>query len=412
MKSATPAIPALDLVEEAVQTLRRAPFRITAMYYIGAIPFALLFMYFWADMAFAADAHERLGAYVLALSVAFIWMKTGQAYFGRAMGRYLADGAPPAVTLRGFLRTAARQTALQATGWLVLPPSVLILAPFGWLYAFYQNACILDRGDSESLHGLASRAARQASLWPKQNHIAIWLISPFPLFVTIAIYFLMLPVMMASAPMWSQFVLGFYSVVLVVMLAPLCPLAWVVALNLGMIVMFLPELLRILLGIETAFTIAPLGALNSAFVVMVCLLTYLCLDPVVKTVYALRCFYGEARQSGADLRVALRRIKHAAALAVVVCTAAAFGPTNVAFAQTAQETVDAAQLDQVLDDVFTGREFSWRAPRIADEDESSYTVAAVKSIIQTVRNVFARVIRFFEGIRDWFEGGSRGGGGD
>lgn len=412
MTSATPAMPALDVVEEAVQTLRRAPLRITAWYYLATLPFALLFIYFWADMAFAADARARLGMYVVALSIAFVWMKTGQAQFGRAMGAYVADAAPPAISIRGLLRTAARQTAVQATGWLLLPPTVLILAPFGWLYAFYQNMTALDRGDYEPLGALIRRAARQAALWPKQNHVAIWFISPFPLFVAVGIFFLVLPVMMATAPMWSQFLLGVYSVLLVLLLAPLCPLAWVVALNVGMAVMMLPQLLRMLAGIETPFTIAPEGAFNSAFVVMVCLLTYLILDPVVKTTYVLRCFYGEARHSGVDLRLALRRAARVTAGAALVFIALALSTDTSARAQEAGSAINPAQLDEALDEVFTDREFSWRIPREPTSDDSSFIVGAIKGIIDVARNMLQSIRDFLERIGDWFKRTGAGGGGD
>ena len=37
-------------------------------------------------------------------------------------------------------------------------------------------------------------------------------------------------------------------------------------------------------------------------------LTYLCLNPLVKAVYALRCFYGRAIESGQDLKAELRSL--------------------------------------------------------------------------------------------------------
>jgi len=39
---------AIELIEEAVQLLRRAPAASLAIYYAGALPFVLALLYFWA----------------------------------------------------------------------------------------------------------------------------------------------------------------------------------------------------------------------------------------------------------------------------------------------------------------------------------------------------------------------------
>jgi len=62
-----------------------------------------------------------------------------------------------------------------------------------------------------------------------------------------------------------------------------------------------------LLGIPSIFTQAPWAAMNSTLTAGVAALTYLCCDPLLKALYALRCFYGESLGSGQDLRAELRR---------------------------------------------------------------------------------------------------------
>jgi hypothetical protein len=69
----------------------------------------------------------------------------------------------------------------------------------------------------------------------------------------------------------------------------------------------LPGLLKMLLGWETMASRST-GAWisNSTFQTVVLALTFLCLDPLWKAVFALRCFYGESVRSGADLQVQLK----------------------------------------------------------------------------------------------------------
>src|SRR6185295_18711282 len=84
-----------------------------------------------------------------------------------------------------------------------------------------------------------------------------------------------------------------------------------VFLNLSLVTLSLPSLLKMLLGVESVFSKSPAAMLNSTFFAAIFGLTYLCVDPIVKTVYTLRCFYGESLQSGADLKADLRRFSAA-----------------------------------------------------------------------------------------------------
>src|SRR5206468_7908354 len=79
-----------------------------------------------------------------------------------------------------------------------------------------------------------------------------------------------------------------------------------VFLHLYSAVFAVPFLLDRFLGIETVFTRSPWAALNSTVTAAVAGLSYLCLDPVLKAVYVLRCFYGESLRTGQDLKAELR----------------------------------------------------------------------------------------------------------
>src|SRR5579864_7149556 len=49
----------VELYEEAVYLLRSAPAAVLASYYIGALPFVMGLLFFWADMTQSAVAYEN-----------------------------------------------------------------------------------------------------------------------------------------------------------------------------------------------------------------------------------------------------------------------------------------------------------------------------------------------------------------
>src|SRR5439155_10469027 len=79
-----------------------------------------------------------------------------------------------------------------------------------------------------------------------------------------------------------------------------------------------PSLLKMLFGVETGFTRSRWCLLNTTFVATVGALSYLCLDPLVKAVYLLRCFYGESLHTGEDLRAELKQLVPGAAAMVLL----------------------------------------------------------------------------------------------
>src|SRR5262249_41776946 len=62
----------LDLIEEAMHLLRRAPASTLAVYYAGAIPFTIVFLYFWADMSRSPFAVDHLAEASLMMTVLFL----------------------------------------------------------------------------------------------------------------------------------------------------------------------------------------------------------------------------------------------------------------------------------------------------------------------------------------------------
>jgi hypothetical protein len=254
---------ATELIEESVHLLRSAPPAALAAYYLGSLPFVLAFLFFWTDMSRSPFADQHLAGSALVLTGIFFWMKFWQAIFARQLRAVLAGSPPPPLRARQAARIFITQGALQPTGLFLLPLAVAAFLPLAWVYAFYQNLTALDQGDSAEVGGLVKKAVRQASLWPRQNHLALMEPSVFGLFVF---------------------------------------------LNWSIVCFLLPGLWKTLFGVESVFSRSATSLLNTTFFAAMFGLTYLSLDPIVKAIYALRSFYGESLRSGEDLKAELVRM--------------------------------------------------------------------------------------------------------
>lgn len=356
----------LDIVEEAFNRLRHAPLTVWALYYVGSAPFVLLFLYFWADMANSAYAYERLGPYTIALTAGFVWMKTWQAIAFSAFLAHVQDAQPLRLTWRRWWRTARQQAILQSTALFNLPLSVLVMAPLPYAYAFYQSASALA-SDNDGVRQLARRAWSASHPQPKQNLLIVWLLSPLLVIVAVAIVLLILPIMQMFSVEWSDGLLAMYAGILFLLVLPCCPLAMVIAVNVAVALVAGPELLRRFFGVETVFTIGWTSMLTPTFLVIVCGLTYLILDPFCKAAYALRYFYVTSTTTGEDLRVSLRRIGRAAIMLLIALSLLL--PASPAAAQE-PETVDPAALDASLDETFRDPAYAWRLPRERPESDA------------------------------------------
>ncbi len=327
---------AVELIEEAVQLLRLCPPGVLAAYYAGSVPFLLGLLYFWADMSRSAAAPGRLAGSAFGLALLFAWMKGWHAVFGQALLARLVGAERARGSLRRAARAAAEQAAVQATGLFLLPAAAVAALPLGWAYAFYQNASILGGGDGGTAD-LLRRSWRQANLWPRQNHLLLAVFLAFGAFI-----FVDLAIALAAAP-------------------------WIV---------------KTLSGTETLFAAGPWLVLNTTFLAAVAGMTWLCVDPLLKSAYALRCFYGESLETGDDLRAELRAafpgdgraiatvllvVPVLLLLLAVPARAAGTGaPGGIpAVTRPAAAAIDPAARDRSIDEVMRRKEFAWRAPRSA-----------------------------------------------
>lgn len=358
----------LDLIEEAAHLFRAASARTLATYYAGAIPFLLGLLYFIVDMSRSPFAGQHVVEGSLAVTVLFFWMKLCQASFTARIRAQVASKPAPQWGLLGTMNVLVPQMVIHSTGLFLLPLALLVMLPFGWVYAFYQSATVLADPESGEVRRLVKRATKQTSLWMFENHTAL----------SIGILF------------------------------GLC-----VLLNWTLVAAFVPGLVKMLLGIETAFARSPAAMLNSTFAGIILSLTYLCVDPIFKILYVLRCFYGESLQSGEDLKADLRQFdgtpRRVGGLAVLAI--ALFCGSSLSAAQTTpvKTEVSQAQLDRQIDEVIRQPKYTWRLPRTTVADaEKGVVTRFFERILLMVRDALSSVARLIERLMDWIFSGSSG----
>ena len=361
---------AIRILEEAVHLLRRAPGHLFAYYYTGSLPFILGLLYFWGDMSRNAYAADYIAPASLGIALLFVWMKSWQALFAIRIKTIIVNQLQPRVSWHRLFTLVANQALIQATGFLVLPLAALVMLPFGWCYAFYQNATALEGEQSQRLSRLYQRSWQQAKMWPNQNHILI------------CVFFLF---------------------------------GIVVFINLAITLFILPFLLKKFLGFETVFTISGINGLNTTFLATTAGLTYLCMDPVVKTAYILRCYYGEAQKSGADINDQLSRMVRMGKPLVTIVFLILFLLPSAVYAgehqqagPVAKETVDhsvlAEELNHSIEQVISRREFSWRLPRERIVKEDPKKLGPVATVIKWGWRKLAKGLKTLGGwIADFLE---------
>src|SRR5215212_7718079 len=90
--------PALELCDEAVFLLRRAPASAWTIYLAGTGPFLMALLYFWTDMTRGIVSETRLVSGAFFLTVIFVWMKTCQSAFAAQLWSVMSGIARPRQT--------------------------------------------------------------------------------------------------------------------------------------------------------------------------------------------------------------------------------------------------------------------------------------------------------------------------
>jgi hypothetical protein len=366
----------IELIEEAVHLLRRAPVSTHVIYFVGAGAWVLGFLFFWAHTTWFAPSGARLAWSALGLVGLFIGLKVAQAEFcARLLAQRLGE-KPAAWSWRRAMSLAAAQLSVQAWGVLAIPVAMVLTVPLGWVYGFYQHAVVIGQGEE-----LAAEARALTRRWPMQNHIGLLILSL---------------------------------------------VAFAVWINVGTAFYFVPWLANRMLGLDNVLGLTGWSFFNTTFHASIAALTWLAVDPLVKAFYVLRVFHGRAQLSGVDLRVELTQAKNreagargaatAVSLVMLAAVMSVATPTRVLAATASPEQgvvatrtgVEAESLDRALDEVLKRRDFQWQlrplpADPTAEEDVGPITTF-FREAMASIREMVESLDRSWERFKKWFDG--------
>jgi len=202
---------------------------------------------------------------------------------------------------------------------------------------------------------------------------------------------------------------------MVIMLFVLLGFALAVLLNWTTVCFAVPQLGQMLLGIDSVFTRSGFHLFNSTFLATMVGLTYLSVDPLVKTAFALRCFYGDSLQTGEDLKAQLKRfiLEAKTAVAILLLTLSLAGATGLRAAEAAPPpaapspsapapAVSPPDLDQSINEVIHQNKYMWRRPRGQNTDTADEGV--IGQFVARVRAMLAKMLTTLWGwLRDLLE---------
>lgn len=362
---------AVELIEEAFQILRTRPLDVLPAYLVGVLPFILGFLFFWGDMSRNAYGADYCAPAALGIALLFSWMKCWQALFLRKIRDRISPGGGFPWTLSRAARLIASQTLFHAAGLFLLPAALILSAPFGWAYAFFQNGSAVQNEEDLDLRNQCKNAWKLAKLWPVQNHVLLALLSLFGVFVF---------------------------------------------LNLAIAMLVLPGLFKVFYGVDTLVSMSFESYFNTTFLAVLFGMTYICMDPLIKTVYLLRCFYGRSARTGEDLRTELKRLSRKA-LVVLPLVLVLWGPADLSRAEnppldppsasTASELhgVSPQALNRAIDEVLRDRRFTWRMPnQIKPEKEPDGPIASLLNWMREKLEWMAdTLVEWMETVADWFD---------
>ena len=338
--------------DDAVRLLRQAPLDTLLCHWVGGAPLALALLLFRNQMTTPRVPASTVALAAFALAVLLLWMNCWRAVFAGRLRRQLAGAADPPWTPHRLYRLIAAQAWFGATKLYVLPLATLVVFTAADTVAFYRIVAVLaDRGDLDPWQ-LRSRARQIAASAKREN----WTILPMLLFLQLLL-----------------------------------------AVNLTLALAVLPQLFRILTGIETSFSRSGMVFVaNPLFPLLVLAVSWLAFDPFVQAVYCVRCFRAESIETGEDVRAGLRRIRAAAAILFLIAV-----PGHAA--EPGRAAVSPQQLDQAIQQAAQSHEYDWRLPadRASSSKNESWIVDATDRAIASLERAGRSLRRAFADFFKW-----------
>jgi hypothetical protein len=258
----------IDLIEEAIHLLRRAPIETYAFFLVGITPFVLCFFRFCSEMSYSKFAETYLPGFASTLALSYLWMKAFQYLACRQLVLVYTRDFSNQRTFGRILRSCVHQAAIHPFGLIAKPMAALaaipgfltfvplLMLPASIIFSFFQNASILitgERGDFAKCWRLSVTRGRTAA--------SLLLLS---LFLRIVIF-----------------------------------------LNVYTTIGILPYLLKALFGVDTFLSRDFRWLISFSYLVGIGLISYFAVDLLIKAIQVIQVCRAEAQTTGQDLQRSL-----------------------------------------------------------------------------------------------------------
>ena len=281
----------IDLIEEAIHLLRRAPIETYAFFLVGIAPFVLCFFQFCSEMSYSEFAGSSLPGFAAALALSYLWMKAFQYLACRQLVMVYTGELSHRGNFGRILKSCIHQAAIHPIGLFAKPMAALasipgfltfvplLMLPASIICSFFQSASILITGESGDFakcwHLSVNRGRAAASLLFLSSFLRI-----------------------------------------------------VIFLNVYLTIGILPYLLKALFGIDTFLSRDFRWLISFSYLVGIGLISYFVVDLLIKAIQVVEVCRAEAQTTGKDLQRSLisltagkrgRAASHFNSLLVLVC---------------------------------------------------------------------------------------------
>ncbi len=382
----------IDLMEEAIHLLRRAPIETYALFLVGITPFVLCLFSFCSEMSYSDLAGSNLPTFASALALFYLWMKAFQSLACRQLVAVYSGELPNAGKLGRGLRTCLYQAAIHPIGLLAKPMAALASIP-GFLtfvpplmlpalvtFSFFQNASILitgERGDFEKCWQLSVNRVRVTA--------SLLLLSTF--------------------------------------------LRIIIFLNVFLTVGILPYLLKALFGIDTFLSRDYHWLISFAYFAGIGLISYFVVDLLIKAIHVIRVCRADAQTTGKDLQRSLRTFSAAKSVNLLACfslLAICYSPPPAAARlpiedcdrsgheivlasvkraspPSQSDPIPDAELNEQIDRELNGSEYNWRKPQHhLTSAKTNWLQSLGAWISKTLLKINRAIRRIAEAIAKWW----------
>ena len=258
----------IDLIEEAIHLLRRAPIETYAFFLVGIAPFVLCFFQFCSEMSYSEFAGSSLPGFAVTLALSYLWMKALQYLACRQLVMVYTGELSNRGNFGRILKSCIHQAAIHPIGLFAKPMAALasipgfltfvplLMLPASIICSFFQSASILITGESGDFakcwHLSVNRGRAAASLLFLSSFLRI-----------------------------------------------------VIFLNVYLTIGILPYLLKALFGIDTFLSRDFRWLISFSYLVGIGLISYFVVDLLIKAIQVVEVCRAEAQTTGKDLQRSL-----------------------------------------------------------------------------------------------------------